>query len=445
MTDATTPADIHALGWDPGWAEAFAPFAAEGRRPARVIAVHKETAIVREGSVVADRPAVVSGRFRFEVVVASDYPAVGDWVALESDETATDADGHAVIGAVLPRRSAFRRRAHDSSRRREGSLADDQVIAANVDVAFLVAGLDGDFNLRRLERYLAVAWASGVSPVVVLNKADIADDLEARLAAVEGIAPGVPIIVLSAKTGEHVADLAPHLGEGRTAVVLGSSGVGKSTLVNALLGDERQATGAVRSERLAWPPHDHPSRALRARYGGAAHRHAGIRSLEVAGADEGVEEAFDDIIELAATVPLLGLRPRGRAGLRGPGRRRRWPHQRGAPGQPPQAGARGGPCRASRRSAAAGRGTQEVESDPQGGRPPHGHQVRGGPLMLGIMDEMAIPARPDDPTIRFRHYRGPADLPGHGRRQPGHARCGRDPRHHHRRRHGRAVREPDQQ
>jgi ribosome biogenesis GTPase / thiamine phosphate phosphatase len=294
-------ADVHALGWDAGWADAFEPFAADGRRPARVIAVHKETAIVRESTVLADRPAVVSGRFRFDVVVASDYPAVGDWVALESDETETDADGYAVIGAVLPRRSAFRRRAHDSSRRREGSLADDQVIAANVDVAFLVAGLDGDFNLRRLERYLAVAWASGVTPVVVLNKADIADELDVRLAAVEGIAPGVPIIVLSALTGEHVADLAPHLEEGRTAVVLGSSGVGKSTLVNALLGEQRQATSAVRSGDSRGR-HTTTHRELFALASGALLIDTpGIRSLEVAGADEGVEEAFDDIVELAAT------------------------------------------------------------------------------------------------------------------------------------------------
>ncbi len=297
MTDDAVPADIHALGWDPGWAAAFEPFAADGQRPARVIAVHKETSIVRESSVLADRPAVVSGRFRFDVVIASDYPAVGDWVALEPDEM----EGHAVIAALLPRRSAFRRRSSDASRRREGSIADDQVIAANVDIAFLVAGLDGDFNLRRLERYLAVAWASGVTPVVVLNKVDVADDLDARLRSVEAIAPDVPIIVLSALTGEHVADLAPHLVEGRTAVVLGSSGVGKSTLVNALLGEERQSTGAVR-EGDSRGRHTTTHRELFALASGALLIDTpGIRSLEVAGADEGLEATFDDIIELATT------------------------------------------------------------------------------------------------------------------------------------------------
>jgi ribosome biogenesis GTPase len=315
VTDRTAGTAIHALGWDPSWAAAFEPFAAEGRRPARVIAVHKETAIVREGAVLADRSAVVSGRFRFDVVVASDYPAVGDWVALEPDEApANGADSHAVIAAVLPRRSAFRRRASDSSRRREGSIADDQIIAANVDVAFLVAGLDGDFNLRRLERYLAVAWASGVLPVVVLNKADVADDLDGRLVAVEAIAPGVPIVVLSALTGDHVTDLTPHLGEGRTAVVLGSSGVGKSTLVNALLGEQRQSTGAVR-EGDSRGRHTTTHRELFALASGALLIDTpGIRSLEVAGADAGVEEAFDDINELAATCRFSDCRHEGEPG-----------------------------------------------------------------------------------------------------------------------------------
>jgi ribosome biogenesis GTPase len=315
VSEATTVTAIHALGWDPSWAAAFAPFAAEGRRPARVIAVHKETAIVREGSVLADRSAVVSGRFRFDVVVTSDYPAVGDWVALEPDEAASNGgDSHAVIAAVLPRRSAFRRRASDSSRRREGSLADDQVIAANVDVAFLVAGLDGDFNLRRLERYLAVAWASGVMPVIVLNKADVADDLDGRLVAVEAIAPAVPVVVLSALTGDHVGDLTPHLGEGRTAVVLGSSGVGKSTLVNALLGEQRQSTGAVR-EGDSRGRHTTTHRELFALASGALLIDTpGIRSLEVAGADEGLEATFDDITELAAACRFSDCAHEGEPG-----------------------------------------------------------------------------------------------------------------------------------
>jgi ribosome biogenesis GTPase len=301
------------LGWDAGWDQAFARFAAGGRRPARVVAVHKETAIVR-GDVGGDRPAAVSGRFRYDALAASDYPAVGDWVALEPTAAAAGNDDAAVIAAVLPRRAAFVRSAADASRRTAGNLADEQVIAANVDMAFLVAGLDGDFNLRRLERYLAVAWSSGVTPVIVLNKADIARDLEARLVAVEGIAPGVPILVLSALTGDHVTDLEPHLARGHTSVVLGSSGVGKSTLVNTLLGEQRQAVSDVREDDSRGR-HTTTHRELFALPGGALLIDTpGIRSLEVAGADEGVDAAFDDIAELATQCRFSDCRHDGEPG-----------------------------------------------------------------------------------------------------------------------------------
>ena len=131
---------ILALGWDVGWTQAFVPFAARGLRPARVVAVHREMSIVRDGA--GDHAAAVSGAFRFEALAASDYPTVGDWVALD--------DG-GVIAAVLPRRSVFKRMAADGSRRVAG-LDDEQVMASNIDLALLVAGLDNDFNLRRIER-----------------------------------------------------------------------------------------------------------------------------------------------------------------------------------------------------------------------------------------------------------------------------------------------------
>lgn len=259
---------------------------------ARVVAVHKETSVVR-GPDGLDRPAVVTGRFRFEALAPSDYPAVGDWVTL------ADGQQPAVITAVLPRRSAFVRSAADASRRTSGNLVDEQVLAANVDVAFLVAGLDHDFNLRRLERYLAVAWSSGVRPVIVLNKVDVALDLDDRLLAVESIAPTVPIVVLSALTGDHVTDLAPYLAPGQTAVVLGSSGVGKSTLVNALLGEQRQSTAAVREDDSRGR-HTTTHRELFELPGGAFLIDTpGIRALEVAGADQGIDTAFDDIADLA--------------------------------------------------------------------------------------------------------------------------------------------------
>jgi ribosome biogenesis GTPase len=280
---------------------------------ARVVAVHKETSIVR-GHDGIDRPAVVSGRFRFEALAPSDYPAVGDWVTVATADDTASAGDPAVITAVLPRRSAFVRSAADASRRSAGNLVDEQVLAANVDVAFLVAGLDNDFNVRRLERYLAVAWSSGVRPVIVLNKADIADDLDGRMLEVEAVAPAVPIVVLSALTGDGLAELAPFLRTGETAVVLGSSGVGKSTLLNALLGEQRQATAVVRSDDSRGR-HTTTHRELFELPGGAMLIDTpGIRALEIAGADDGVAAAFDDVAELAAACRFSDCRHRGEPG-----------------------------------------------------------------------------------------------------------------------------------
>ncbi len=279
---------IETLGWDPGWAETFAPHAARGQRPARVVAVHRDTSIVRDGG--GDRPASVSGSFRFEALATADYPTVGDWVAL---------DGADVIAAVLPRRTVFKRLATDATRR-GGALDDEQIMASNVDVALLVAGLDNDFNLRRIERYLAVAWSSAVSPIVVLNKADLDGDTDGRTVAVQAIAPGVAIVAVSAWTGAGLDQLLAHLRPGTTAAILGSSGVGKSTLVNALLGENRQKTAEVRVSDSRGR-HTTTHRELFELPGGVLLVDTpGIRALEVLGADEGLAPAFDDVASLAA-------------------------------------------------------------------------------------------------------------------------------------------------
>ncbi len=293
-SDVTTPSPtpLADLGWDPGWASAFLPFDAAGLRPARVVAAHRDSWVLAHPHGDAD--AVISGRFRHELIGPGDLPAVGDWVA-----AATGADT-TVIQAVLPRRTAFTRNATDSNRRAGPRMADDQVLAANVDVAFVVAGLDGDFNLRRLERYLAVAWSGGAMPVIVLNKSDVATDVAGLRVAAEAVAPGVEVRAVSALTGDGIDDLRQaHLGRGRTAVVLGSSGVGKSTLVNALLGSERQRTAAVRDDDSRGR-HTTTHRELVRLPGGALLIDTpGIRSLGVAGASEGLDPAFADIAELA--------------------------------------------------------------------------------------------------------------------------------------------------
>jgi ribosome biogenesis GTPase len=278
------------LGWDRGWAATFTPFAASGWQPARVVAAHRDSWVL--ATPAGDRDAVIAGRLRHEAMGPWDLPAVGDWVAVAC---ASSDHGPVVIRAVLPRRTVFQRGSEG------GHSVDEQVLAANVDVAFVVAGLDGDFNLRRLERYLAVAWSGGATPVVVLNKADIAMDLESLRMAAGSVAPGTEVIAISARTGDGVADLAArHLAPGRTAVVLGSSGVGKSTLVNALLGHEHLRTRAVREDDSRGR-HTTTHRELVRLPGGALLIDTpGIRSLGVTGAAGGLDPAFADITTIAA-------------------------------------------------------------------------------------------------------------------------------------------------
>lgn len=278
---------LETLGWDTAWAGRFAPFLDSGWQPARVIREHREAyEVVGESG---ESRAEISGRFRFDHPAHTEWPAVGDWVAaaLRPDE------GAATIHAVLPRRSRF-------SRKAAGDRTEEQVVAANVDIVFLVAGLDGDFNPRRIERYLTVAWDSGARPVVVLNKADLCADIPAVLAEVETVAFGTPVITLSAATGHGVDELRAFLPHGVTGAFLGSSGVGKSSLVNALLGAARQATRAVRTDDSRGR-HTTTHRELIPLPGaGLIIDTPGMRELQIWADDDGLGAAFSDVEALAA-------------------------------------------------------------------------------------------------------------------------------------------------
>jgi len=268
---------LAALGWTAELGEAFDTYATNGHVPGRVVAEHRAGFLVRAGQ--ADVLARARGRLYDAAAVGGLLPAVGDWVALK--ET--------TIEAVLPRRTSISRKValRDS---------DEQVLAANVDVVFIVMGLDGDFNVRRLERYLTTAWNSGASPVVVLTKLDLGGDDELLLTA-ETVAMGVPVLAVSSVTGEGLETLEPELRPGRTAVLLGSSGVGKSTLINRLLGEERIATAGLRRDGRG--RHTTRHRELFALPGGALIIDTpGLRELQLWEGD--VDEAFADVVELAA-------------------------------------------------------------------------------------------------------------------------------------------------
>jgi ribosome biogenesis GTPase / thiamine phosphate phosphatase len=275
------------LGWDDAWARAFAPFAAEGLGPGRVVRENRGLyrVLTEPGEVVAS----ASGRLRLDARGRIDLPAVGDWVALRA-ETAT---ARAVVQAVVPRRSAFIRRA-------AGEDGAEQVVAANVDSVLLVSGLDHDFNPRRIERYVLLAWESGARPVVVLNKADLRDDVADCRRAIEQLAPGVDVHAVSARDPSSLAVLQPYLAPGRTVALLGSSGVGKSTLLNRLIGSDVQATRAVRA-RDQRGRHTTTDRHLFVLPGGAlAIDTPGMRELQLWEAGGGLQATFDDVESLAA-------------------------------------------------------------------------------------------------------------------------------------------------
>lgn len=283
MIPAVTLAD---LGWTPAFADAFNQVTPPGLVPGRVSLEH--THIYRVLTADGEVLARVSGRLRHAAAGRVEFPAVGDWVALE----VPNAGGDARIHAVLPRRTRF-------SRRAAGNPTEEQVVAANIDVVFLVSGLDGDFNLRRIERYLLTAWDSGATPIILLNKIDLVADPEPVRREVEAMAQGVPVIGVSARREETLLPLRAHVGAGRTAALLGSSGVGKSSIANALLGEERLRTREVR-ERDSRGRHTSSNRQLLPLPGGGLLIDTpGMRELQLWESGEALAGTFTDVDALA--------------------------------------------------------------------------------------------------------------------------------------------------
>jgi ribosome biogenesis GTPase / thiamine phosphate phosphatase len=262
---------LEALGWNQHFADAFAPFEPAGLIPGRV-------AVQERGAVVLFTTA--------GTLNAGGQAVAGDWVAAEK----LPGEDRAIVRAVLPRRTRFARK--------EPWLTEEQVVAANIDTVFLVTDCGRDFKPRRLERYLTAAWDSGADPVVVLTKSDLAEDPWETVAQAEAIAFGVPVHAVSSVTGEGLDGLQPHLAPGRTVALLGSSGVGKSTLANRLLGEELLATGDLRRDGRG--RHTTTHRELVRLPGGALLLDTpGMRELQLWADESALNETFADVAELA--------------------------------------------------------------------------------------------------------------------------------------------------
>lgn len=277
--------NLESLGWNSFFAREFDPYLQQGYTVGRVAKEQKKSYVLytESGEIAAE----ISGKMRYLASLRTDFPAVGDWVVINFVNGAEKA----TIYEILPRTSKF-------SRKIAGKQTDEQIIATNIDTVFLVSGLDRDFNLQRIERFLILIWESGASPVVILNKADLCDDIEEVKREVESIAPYIPIIVLSAIENQGIDALLPYLAPGKTVTLVGSSGVGKSTITNQLAQQEIQAVNSLRKDERG--RHTTTNRELIILpFGGLLIDTPGMREIQMWSGSEGFQETFTDINELA--------------------------------------------------------------------------------------------------------------------------------------------------
>jgi ribosome biogenesis GTPase len=286
-------------GWSPFFAEKFIPWENSEYLPAKVIRGEKN--FFRVWSLQGEMTVRFAGKIRYKAGGRADLPVVGDWVVIKPQQ-----DQRGIIHALLERKSSFSRNLPGTRKGKE--RIEQQVIAANIDLIFIVSGLDRDFNLRRIERYLTLVGSSGAKAVVLLNKTDLCENPEECKALVEEISGNSPVHLCMARNAEQLDIFLKYLKPGETIALLGSSGVGKSTILNGLLGEERQKIGAV-SESDGKGRHTTTHRELILfPTGGILMDNPGMRELHLWGEADDLAESFSDIETLAANCKFNDCR-----------------------------------------------------------------------------------------------------------------------------------------
>ena len=280
--------DLKELGWNSFFENHFIEYNQQNTTciPARIISAqrHIYSVLCEYGELKGE----ITGKFRYEVQSIEKYPAVGDWVGITKKEQ----EDKAIIYFVLPRKTSL-------SRKTPGIKTEEQVICANIDTSFLVTTFDRDFNLRRIERYLSLIWDSGANPVIILNKADLCFDVETFMSEVESISPGIPILCMSALEKSGIGQIYNYLKEGKTVVFLGSSGTGKSTIINCLLDAPKQATNSLRDNDKGRHTTSYRELFMIPDRRGMVIDNPGMREIQLWANEDIVEKTFADIEDLS--------------------------------------------------------------------------------------------------------------------------------------------------